>query len=58
MMPLPPPNYRLLLLLPLQIRHWLPPPPNYRLLLLLPLQIRHWLPLPQKKMQTPVLRSR
>jgi hypothetical protein len=30
MMPLPPPNYRLLLLLPLQIRHWLPPPPNYR----------------------------
>jgi hypothetical protein len=34
------------------------PPPNYRLLLLLPLQIRHWLPPPQKKMQTPVLRSR
>jgi hypothetical protein len=57
-MPQPPPNYRLLQPPPLQIRHWLPPPPNYRLLQPPPLQIRHWLPLPQKKMQTPVLRSR
>jgi hypothetical protein len=58
MMPPPPLNYRLPPPLLLQIRHWLPPPLNYRLPPPPPLQIRHWLPLPQKKMQTPVLRSR
>jgi hypothetical protein len=58
MMPPLPLNYRLPPPPPLQIRHWLLPPLNCRLLLLLLLQIHHWLPLPQKKMQTPVLRSR
>jgi hypothetical protein len=55
MLPLPP-HYRLLPLLLLRIRHWLPLLPNY----LLPrrcAQIRHWLPLAEET-QTPTLRIR
>jgi hypothetical protein len=52
------PNYRLLLLLPLRIHHWLQLLPNYRLLLLLPLRIHHLLQPMLQKMQKLVLRIR